>query len=147
MNVNEVIANRAHVLSGGRLKDQKKNMHANDDVNKSQSSNDTFPTAMHIAAYKLLIETTLPGIQTLRNTFEQKAKDFKDIVKIGRTHLMDATPLTLGQEFSAYVSQLDHGMKALNNTLAHLSELALGGTAGVAAQTQDAKAVRSLDQD
>jgi len=129
MNVNEVIANRAHVLSGGRLDDQKKSMHANDDVNKSQSSNDTFPTAMHIAAYTLLIETTLPGIQALKDTFEQKAKNFKDIVKIGRTHLMDATPLTLGQEFSAYVSQLDHGMKALNNTLVHLSELALGGTA------------------
>ncbi len=129
MNLNEVIANRAHVLSGGRLDDQKKSMHANDDVNKSQSSNDTFPTAMHIAAYTLISETTLPGIAALRNTFEQKSKDFKDIIKIGRTHLMDATPLTLGQEFSAYVSQLDHGMKALHNTLAHLSELALGGTA------------------
>lgn len=129
MNVNEVIANRAHVLAGGKLEDKIKRVHPNDDVNKSQSSNDTFPTAMHIAAYSLIMKTTLPGILSLRNTLDQKAKDFADIVKIGRTHLMDATPLTLGQEFSAYVSQLDHGMKALQNSLAHLSELALGGTA------------------
>lgn len=129
MNVNEVIANRAHVLLGGNLLDNKKAIHPNDDVNKSQSSNDTFPTAMHIAAYKMLVELTIPGIETLRNTLAAKAEAFKDIVKIGRTHLMDATPLTLGQEFSGYVSQLDHGIKAIKNTLAHLSELALGGTA------------------
>ncbi len=129
MNVNEVISNRAQVLYGGKLEDEKKFIHPNDDVNKSQSSNDTFPTAMHIAAYKILTETTLPGIKVLRETLHQKATEYKDIVKIGRTHFMDATPLTLGQEFSAYVSQLDHGMRAINNTLAHLSELALGGTA------------------
>lgn len=129
MNVNEVIANRAHVILGGKLDDEKKKIHPNDDVNKSQSSNDTFPTAMHIAAYKMVVETTIPNIIKLRNTLDQKAKAFKDIVKIGRTHLMDATPLTLGHEFSGYVSQLDHGIKALKNTLAHLSELALGGTA------------------
>jgi fumarate hydratase, class II len=129
MNVNEVIAYRAHVLNGGKLSDKEKYLHPNDDVNKSQSSNDTFPTAMHIAAYKILVEITLPGIQQLRNTLDKKAKAFKKVVKIGRTHFMDATPLTLGQEFSGYVSQLDHGIKAIKNTLAHLSELALGGTA------------------
>jgi len=129
MNVNEVIAYRGHVLNGGKLTDKEKYLHPNDDVNKSQSSNDTFPTAMHIAAYKILLETTLPGIQALRDTLDEKAKKFRKVVKIGRTHFMDATPLTLGQEFSGYVSQLDHGMKAIRNTLAHLSELALGGTA------------------
>lgn len=129
MNVNEVIAYRAHVIHGGSLLDEKKVIHPNDDVNKSQSSNDTFPTAMHIAAYKILVEVTLPGIQKLRDTLHQKSIEFYHIVKIGRTHLMDATPLTLGQEFSGYVSQLDHGMRAIKNTLAHLSELALGGTA------------------
>ncbi len=129
MNVNEVIAYRGHVLNGGKLNDKEKYLHPNDDVNKSQSSNDTFPTAMHIAAYKMLIETTIPGIEKLRNTLDKKVKAFKKVVKIGRTHCMDATPLTLGQEFSGYVSQLDHGLKAIKNTLAHLSELALGGTA------------------
>ena len=128
MNLNEVIANRAQVLNGGSLGGNTF-IHPNDDVNKSQSSNDTFPTAMNIAAYKMIVETTLPGVMMLRNTLHQKSIEFKDIVKTGRTHLMDATPLTLGQEFSAYVSQLDHGMKALKNTLEHLSELALGGTA------------------
>ncbi len=129
MNVNEVIAYRGHVLLGGKLTDEKKLINPNDDVNKSQSSNDTFPTAMHIAAYTILMETTLPGIKKLRNTLAKKSKEFAKIVKIGRTHFMDATPLTLGQEFSGYVSQLDHGIKAIENTLAHLSELALGGTA------------------
>jgi fumarate hydratase class II len=129
MNCNEVIAYRAHVVNGGSLLDEQKFVHPNDDVNKSQSSNDTFPTAMHIAAYKILLEVTIPGIKTLRDTLDAKAKAFKDVVKIGRTHFMDATPLTLGQEFSGYVSQLDHGLRAINNTLAHLSELALGGTA------------------
>jgi fumarate hydratase, class II len=129
MNVNEVIAYRGHVLNGGKLSDKEKYLHPNDDVNKSQSSNDTFPTAMHIAAYKILMETTIPGITKLRNTLDKKAKAFRKIVKIGRTHFMDATPLTLGQEFSGYVSQLDHGLKAIKNTLAHISELALGGTA------------------
>jgi fumarate hydratase class II len=129
MNVNEVIANRAHVLNGNELGDGKKTSHPNDDVNKSQSSNDTFPTAMHIAAYKLIVETTLPGVEKLRNTLSAKSNEFKNIVKTGRTHLMDATPLTLGQEFSGYVSQLDHGLKALKATLDHLLELALGGTA------------------
>ena len=129
MNVNEVIAYRGHVLNGGSLNDKEKFLHPNDDVNKSQSSNDTFPTAMHIAAYKILIETTIPGIEKLRNTLAEKSKQFMNVVKIGRTHLMDATPLTLGQEFSGYVSQLDHGLKAIKNTLPHLSELALGGTA------------------
>lgn len=129
MNMNEVIAYRGHVLQGGKLKDKEKFLHPNDDVNKSQSSNDTFPTAMHIAAYKILIETTLPGITALRNTFEKKSKKYMNVVKIGRTHFMDATPLTVGQEFSGYVSQLDHGLRAIKNTLAHLSELALGGTA------------------
>ncbi|MFN5380175.1 MAG: class II fumarate hydratase [Bacteroidota bacterium] len=129
MNVNEVVAYRAHVMQGGSLLDEKKAVHPNDDVNKSQSSNDTFPTAMHIAAYMILIEVTLPGIQKLRDTLAAKSKEYMKVVKIGRTHLMDATPLTVGQELSGYVSQLDHGMKAIKNTLAHLSELALGGTA------------------
>jgi fumarate hydratase, class II len=129
MNCNEVVAYRAHVINGGNLMDEAKYVHPNDDVNKSQSSNDTFPTAMHIAAYKILMEVTIPGITKLRNTLDAKAKEFKNVVKIGRTHFMDATPLTLGQEFSGYVSQLDHGLRAINNTLAHLSELALGGTA------------------
>lgn len=129
MNVNEVIANRAHVLQGNKLGEGKTFVHPNDDVNKSQSSNDTFPTAMHIAAYKLVSEVTIPGVEKLRNALQKKVNDFKDVVKIGRTHLMDATPLTLGQEFSGYVSQLNHGLKALKNTLDHLSELALGGTA------------------
>jgi len=129
MNVNEVVAYRGHVLKGGNLNDKDKFLHPNDDVNKSQSSNDTFPTAMHIAAYKMLMETTLPGIEKLRNTLAEKSKAFMYVVKIGRTHFMDATPLTVGQEFSGYVSQLDHGIKAIKNTLSHLSELALGGTA------------------
>lgn len=129
MNVNEVVANRAHVISGGSLDDSKKTIHPNDDVNKSQSSNDTFPAAMSIAAYKMVVETTIPGVQKLRDTLAAKSKEFMQVVKTGRTHLMDATPLTLGQEFSGYVSQLDHGLKALKATLPHLSELALGGTA------------------
>ncbi len=129
MNVNEVIAYRGHVLNGGKLADKEKALHPNDDVNKSQSSNDTFPTAMHIAAYKMLVEVTIPGIEKLRDTLAEKAKAFYDVVKIGRTHFMDATPLTLGQEFSGYVSQLNHGLKAIKNTLPHLAELALGGTA------------------
>ena len=129
MNVNEVIANRGHVLKGGKLTDDKKVLHPNDDVNKSQSSNDTFPTAMHIAAYKMLIENTLPGIQALRNTLAQKAREYKKVVKIGRTHFMDATPVTVGQELSGYVSQLEHAMAAIRNSLRHLAELALGGTA------------------
>jgi len=129
MNVNEVIANRAHVLAGNKLGEGKKTLAPNDDVNKSQSSNDTFPTGMHIATYKKIIENTIPGVQKLRDALNLKSKDFSKVVKIGRTHLMDATPLTLGQEFSGYVSQLDHGIKALRNTLEHLSELALGGTA------------------
>jgi fumarate hydratase, class II len=128
MNVNEVIANRAHVLNGGVL-GEKTIIHPNDDVNKSQSSNDTFPAAMSIAAYKRVVETTLPGVDLLRKTLWKKAEDFKEIAKTGRTHLMDATPLTLGQEFSGYASQLDHGIQALKNTLSHLSEIALGGTA------------------
>jgi len=129
MNVNEVIANRGHVLKGGKLTDEKKVLHPNDDVNKSQSSNDTFPTAMHIAAYKILIENTLPGLTQLRDTLKLKSKALKKVVKIGRTHFMDATPITVGQELSGYVSQLDHGIQAIKNTLKHLSELALGGTA------------------
>ena len=129
MNTNEVIANRAHVINGGTLEDETKVIHPNDDVNKSQSSNDTFPTGMHIAAYKTVIENTIPGIEQLRDTLEAKSVAFNKVVKIGRTHLMDATPLTLGQEFSGYVSQLNHGLRALDNTLDHLSELALGGTA------------------
>ena len=129
MNVNEVVAYRAHVMQGGSLMDEKKIVHPNDDVNKSQSSNDTFPTAMHIAAYKILMDVTLPGLRTLRDTLKAKSKEFMHIVKIGRTHLMDATPLTLGQEISGYVSQLDHGIRAIEHTLPHLAELALGGTA------------------
>jgi fumarate hydratase class II len=129
MNVNEVIAYRGHVLNGGQLSDKEKSIAPNDDVNKSQSSNDTFPTAMHIAAYKILNDVTIPGIKKLRDTLARKSKEYMHVVKIGRTHFMDATPLTLGQELSGYVSQLDHGLKAINNTLAHLSELALGGTA------------------
>jgi fumarate hydratase class II len=129
MNLNEVIANKTHVLLGNTLGQGERLIHPNDDVNKSQSSNDTFPTGMHIAAYKMVIETTIPGVEKLRDTLKQKSEAFKDVVKIGRTHLMDATPLTLGQEFSGYVSQLDHGLKALRNTLDHLAELALGGTA------------------
>ncbi|MCL4638775.1 MULTISPECIES: class II fumarate hydratase [Olivibacter] len=129
MNVNEVIANRSHVIQGNKLGEGKTFIHPNDDVNKSQSSNDTYPTAMHIAAYKMLVETTIPGVEKLRDTLKEKSDKFKDVVKIGRTHLMDATPLTLGQEFSGYVAQLNYGLKALNNTLSHLSELALGGTA------------------
>lgn len=129
MNVNEVVANRAHVIAGNKLGEGERLIHPNDDVNKSQSSNDTFPTGMHIAAYKMIVETTIPGIQKLRDTLAAKSEEFKSVVKIGRTHLMDATPLTLGQEFSGYVSQLDHGLKALKNTLDHLSEVALGGTA------------------
>lgn len=129
MNVNEVIANRAHVNAGFKIGDGGKTLAPNDDVNMSQSSNDTFPTGMHIACYKMVAETTIPGLLVLRNTLDAKAKAFKDVVKIGRTHLMDATPLTLGQEFSGYVSQIDHGIKALKNTLPHLAELALGGTA------------------
>jgi fumarate hydratase class II len=129
MNVNEVVAYRGHVLQGGKLSDQEKFLHPNDDVNKSQSSNDTFPTAMHIAAYKILVEKTIPGIEKLRDTLAAKSNKFMQIVKIGRTHFMDATPLTVGQEFSGYVSQLDHGLRAIRNTLPHLAELALGGTA------------------
>ena len=129
MNVNEVVANRANVIHGGKLGDETKFIHPNDDVNKSQSSNDTFPTAMHIAAYRMLKETTFPGLEVLRNTLARKVEEFKDVVKIGRTHWMDATPLTLGQEFSGYVAQLDHGINALNRSLPHLAEIALGGTA------------------
>jgi len=129
MNVNEVVSNRAHVVAGNTLGEGDKLIHPNDDVNKSQSSNDTFPTAMHIAAYKMVVEVTIPGVEKLRDTLKKKSQEFMKVVKIGRTHLMDATPLTLGQEFSGYVSQMDHGIKALKNTLEHLSELALGGTA------------------
>lgn len=129
MNLNEVIANRAHVLQGNKLGEGKTFIHPNDDVNKSQSSNDTFPTAMHIAGYKMVTEITMPGIKKLRTTLEQKSKKFEQVVKIGRTHWMDATPLTLGQEFSGYVTQLDYGLKALERSLDHLSEIALGGTA------------------
>lgn len=129
MNVNEVIANRAHEIAGNVIGEGEKTIQPNDDVNKSQSSNDTFPTGMHIAAYKKITEVTIPGVKQLRDTLEKKSKEFANVVKIGRTHLMDATPLTLGQEFSGYVSQLDHGLKALENSLPHLAELALGGTA------------------
>jgi len=129
MNVNEVIANRAHEIAGNVVGEGEKTIQPNDDVNKSQSSNDTFPTGMHIACYKMIVETTITGVKKLRDTLYKKSQDFATVVKIGRTHLMDATPLTVGQEFSGYVSQLDHGIKALKNTLAHLSELALGGTA------------------
>lgn len=129
MNVNEVVAYRGHVIKGGKLTDKEKFLAPNDDVNKSQSSNDTFPTAMHIAAYKMLLEVTIPGIEKLRNTLAEKSAKYMEVVKIGRTHFMDATPLTVGQEFSGYVAQLDHGIRAIKNTLSHLSELALGGTA------------------
>ena len=129
MNVNEVIANRAHEIAGKKIGEGDKTIQPNDDVNKSQSSNDTFPTGMHIAAYKKIVETTIPGVEQLRDTLKAKAEAFQDVVKIGRTHLMDATPLTLGQEFSGYVAQLNFGIKALKNTLEHLSQLALGGTA------------------
>ncbi|HAT65096.1 MAG TPA: class II fumarate hydratase, partial [Flavobacteriaceae bacterium] len=129
MNVNEVIANRAHQLAGKAIGEGDKTLQPNDDVNKSQSSNDTFPTGMHIAAYKKIVEVTIPGVEQLLKTLQKKAKEYNKVVKIGRTHLMDATPLTLGQEFSGYASQLDHGLRALKNTLPHLSEMALGGTA------------------
>ncbi|MRJ10210.1 class II fumarate hydratase [Ornithobacterium rhinotracheale] len=129
MNVNEVIANRAHELAGKKIGEGDKTLQPNDDVNKSQSSNDTFPTGMHIAVYKKIAEVTIPGVEKLKDALKAKSQEFKDVVKIGRTHLMDATPLTLGQEFSGYASQLEHGLKALKNTLEHLSELALGGTA------------------
>lgn len=129
MNVNEVIANRAQELAGKKIGEGEKAIQPNDDVNKSQSSNDTFPTGMHIACYKMVVEKTIPGVEKLRDTLQQKVDAYKNVVKIGRTHLMDATPLTIGQEFSGYVSQLNHGLKALKNTLHHLSELALGGTA------------------
>jgi len=129
MNVNEVVSNRAHVIQGNKLGEGTPFIHPNDDVNKSQSSNDTYPTAMHIAAYKMLIEVTIPGVEKLRDTLKAKSENFAKVVKIGRTHLMDATPLTLGQEFSGYVAQLTFGLKALKNTLSHLSQLALGGTA------------------
>ncbi len=138
MNVNEVIANRAHQIAGKTVGEGEKTIQPNDDVNKSQSSNDTFPTGMHIACYKKVVENTIPGLIQLRNTLHEKSQKFSDVVKIGRTHLMDATPLTLGQEFSGYVSQLDHGIIALENTLDHLSELALGGTAvGTGLNTPD----------
>ncbi len=129
MNVNEVVAHRAHELAGKKIGEGEKTLQPNDDVNKSQSSNDTFPTGMHIACYKMIIDNTIPGIEQLRDTLQKKSEEYKNVVKIGRTHLMDATPLTIGQEFSGYVSQLNHGLKALRNTLDHLSELALGGTA------------------
>lgn len=129
MNVNEVVANRAQVLAGGKIGEGEPVLKANDDVNKSQSSNDTFPTGMHIAAYKAVIDVTIPGVEKLRDTLKKKSDEFMKVVKIGRTHLMDATPLTLGQELSGYVAQLNYGLKALKNTLAHLGELALGGTA------------------
>ncbi len=129
MNVNEVVANRAQVLAGGKIGEGEPVLKANDDVNKSQSSNDTFPTGMHIAAYKAVVEVTIPGVEKLRDTLQRKSSEFMQVVKIGRTHLMDATPVTLGQELSGYVAQLNYGIKAVKNTLAHLSELALGGTA------------------
>src|SRR3982751_941892 len=129
MNANEVIAYRAHVINGGKLEDDKKVLHPNDDVNKSQSSNDTYPTAMHIAAYKLTVENTIPGLEKLRNALAKKVEEFSSIVKTGRTHFMDATPLTLGQEFSGYVQQIDNSMRAINNALEAVKELALGGTA------------------
>ena len=129
MNCNEVIAYRAHVLQGGSLADEQKFVHPNDDVNKSQSSNDTFPTAMHIATYKKLITHTIPNLERFKTTLLEKSLEFEAVIKIGRTHLMDATPVTLGQEFSGYHSQIDHGLQSLNNSLSHLSELALGATA------------------
>ncbi|CAH0999770.1 Fumarate hydratase class II [Neolewinella maritima] len=147
MNVNEVIANRGHVLQGGKLEEGNTTLHPNDDVNKSQSSNDTFPTAMHIAAYEALLSNTIPGVEQLRDTLRAKSEEMSDIVKIGRTHFMDATPLTLGQEFSGYVSQLDHGLRALRNTLDHLSELALGGTAvGTGLNTPEGYAVKVAEE-
>ncbi|MCB0736279.1 MAG: class II fumarate hydratase [Bacteroidetes bacterium] len=147
MNVNEVIANRGHVINGGSLTDANKALHPNDDVNKSQSSNDTFPTAMHISAYKSAVEVCLPGMRKLRDTLYQKAVAFKEIVKIGRTHFMDATPLTLGQEFSGYVSQLDHSIKAIENALEHVAELALGGTAvGTGLNTPEGYAVNVANE-
>ena len=150
MNVNEVIANRAHVLGGGQLGEGERLLHPNDDVNKSQSTNDSFPTAMHIAAYRMLHERTIPGLEALRDALNGKSNEFRDITKIGRTHLMDATPLTLGQEFSGYVSQIDHGLKALKNTLDHLGELALGGTAvgtGLnAPKTYDTETAREISR-
>jgi fumarate hydratase class II len=129
MNVNEVISNRGHVLMGGKLGEGTPLLNPNDDVNKSQSSNDTYPTAMHIACYKIVVQKTIPGVERLKTTLRKKSNDFMEVVKIGRTHLMDATPVTLGQELSGYVAQLEHGVRATKNTLAHLSELALGGTA------------------
>lgn len=129
MNVNEVVANRAHVLQGGKLTDEHKVLHPNDDVNKSQSSNDTFPTAMHIAAYQILVNRTIPALEALKATLKAKSDEFMGVVKIGRTHFMDATPVTVGQELSGYVSQIEHGIRAIKNTLPHLAELALGGTA------------------
>ncbi len=138
MNINEVVANRAHVLAGNKLGEGERLLNPNDDVNKSQSSNDTFPTAMHIAGYKMIVGKTIPGIKRLRDELQKKSREMEEVVKIGRTHWMDATPLTLGQEFSGYVSQLDHGIKALENTLPHLAELALGGTAvGTGLNTPD----------
>ncbi len=147
MNVNEVVAYRAHVKLGGSLSDEKKKVHPNDDVNKSQSSNDTFPTAMHIASYKKVVETTLPGVERLRDTLNTKSQEYMGVVKIGRTHFMDATPLTLGQEFSGYVAQLDHAIKSIKNTLPHLSELALGGTAvGTGLNTPKGYAVKVAEK-
>jgi len=147
MNVNEVIANRGHVLKGGLLTDAEKVLHPNDDVNKSQSSNDTFPTAMHIAAYTMITETTLPGLKQLRDRLSEKSEKYMGVVKIGRTHFMDATPVTVGQELSGYVSQLDHGIKAIEHTLDHLSELALGGTAvGTGLNTPEGYAVHVAGQ-
>jgi len=147
MNVNEVIANRGHVIQGGALTDEKKFLHPNDDVNKSQSSNDTFPTAMHIAAYTMIMETTLPGLQKLRDRLAEKSAAYMDVVKIGRTHFMDATPVTVGQELGGYVSQLDHGIKAIKNSLEHLSEIALGGTAvGTGLNTPQGYAVHVAGQ-
>lgn len=138
MNVNEVIANRGHVIHGGTLLDEQKVLHPNDDVNKSQSSNDTFPTAMHIAAYQMLVNRTLPALEALKMTLQEKSVAFMDVVKIGRTHFMDATPVTVGQELSGYVSQIEHGIRAIKNSFAHLSELALGGTAvGTGLNTPD----------
>jgi len=150
MNVNEVISNRAHQILGNKLGKGENLVSANDDVNKSQSSNDTFPTAMHIAAYKLIVENTIPALEDLRSSIESKVQEFTSIVKIGRTHLMDATPITLGQEFSAYVSQLDHGIVSLKNSLVHLSEIALGGTAvgtGINAPEGYAKRVAEVIKD
>ena len=147
MNVNEVVANRGHVLNGGSLTDEHKVLHPNDDVNKSQSSNDTFPTAMHIAAYKKVVEEVMPSLQHMRAVLDEKSKAFSAVVKIGRTHFMDATPVTVGQELSGYVAQLDHGMKALENTLDHLSELALGGTAvGTGLNTPEGYAEKVADE-